>query len=334
VRDDLRKPQPVKNGVESTCAPLPLGRELKNAAVTLNNVPTTCRRCGLPLSYDQNEENERARRADISNTKTVLIMFLIPLAGLVTAFFSISKLQLTSSLFSQSVFYLFLTGVFLTACPFLILAMKGTRLFKKIEGTSYYCPSCLKKIREDQRERVNDGSLSAILVSGQSKHYENDAKQSHKGTVFLIVGILVPGLIFGWLYGAYVKEFSFQANLEATLFSMALFAGTIAFVLSRFITPKSVDITPDTVVVVMKRGRRKIIPFGRITWLNVAMDVRQLKDISNAIGTIDVGRRGIFQMTYRIKREIALDIREAYKACLGDYLPNGYDTEPEPQERR
>jgi hypothetical protein len=64
------------------------------------------------------------------------------------------------------------------------------------------------------------------------------------------------------------------------------------------------------------------------------MDVRRLKDISNAMGTIDVGRRGIFQMTYRIKREIALDLREAYRACLGDYPPNGYDTEPEPKKRR
>jgi len=262
------------------------------------------------------------------------VLFLILLAGLAMVFFSIGELRFTSALFSQAMFYLFLVGVFLSAYPFLILAMKGTRLFKNIEGTSYYCPSCLKTIKDDQGTVSGDRDLPTILASGRSKHYENDVKPDRKGLVFLMIGILVPGLIFGWLYGAYVKGFDFQANLEATLFSMALVAGILLFVSSRFVTPRSVDIEPNGVIVESKRGRRKTIHFDKITWLNIVMDVQQLKDYQNATGTIDVGRGGIFQMNYRIKREIALEIREAYRACRGVYPPNGLDVKPDVKRGR
>ncbi|MBI0583921.1 MAG: zinc ribbon domain-containing protein [Methanomassiliicoccus sp.] len=332
--DVLKRPQPKRNRVENTYASPSDAIELESIAVTSNNVPTACHRCGLSLPDNQREVNERARKADLSNVKAVLVMFLIPMVGMGMVFFSIGKLQLTSMVFSQAMFYLFLIGVFLSACPFLLLALKGKRLFKNTEGTSYYCSRCLKIIREDQRDILNNRDLPAILAPGQSKHFENDVKQNHKGTVLLMIGLIIPGLIFGWLYGAYVKGFSFQANLEATLFSMAFVAGILTFVLSRFVTPRSIDIAPSGVVVESKRGRRKTIHFDKITWLNVIMDIQQLKDHPNDTGTIYVGRRGIIQMSYRIKREIALEVRNAYRAYRGVYPPNGYDAISGPQARR
>ncbi len=253
-------------------------------------------------------------------------MFAIPLVGMVTAFFSIGELEITSTLLGQPYFFLLLIGLILTLCPFIILATKGKRLFKDIGGTNYYCSSCLGRLSNDRSAKSEGRGLNATLASGRTKHYENEVRKD-KGFILVMMAVMISGLIFGWLYGTYVKGWDSQETLETMGFFMVLVSGIFAYVLLRNVTPRSVEITSNGVIVEVKRERWKTIPFDKITWLNVIMDVQKIRDLPNAVGLIYVGKRGILQMSYRIRREIALDVREAYRANRGVYPPNGYYVE-------
>lgn len=311
---------------------LQITNELNYNANIPTKVPTTCKGCGLPLPDDLLVENLQGHRALVSNVRTITIMFLIPLLGSALILYSIATTHPISSVISLALQPPFIVGAFLWLIPFVMLIVKGKRLLKEVGVTNVYCPSCLEKARAVDHS-VTDNRSSSVLASEQMRFYENNLEKGKDGSFKLFAFLLIPGLIFGWLYGTYVKGMDFQSNLIASIFCLILLSVIFCLAISRFRTPQSVGITPTSVVMVLDKGRRVTIPFDKISWVTMVMDSQQLKDPSKSGGSVRVGRSRNLRMTYWVKREIALDIREAYRAYRGVYPPNGLDTKPNPQTR-
>jgi len=232
-----------------------------------------------------------------------------------------------SSWASLELVLVYILSVILLAIPFIMLVTKKGNLFKKIEGTCYYCPDCLERMAKTQSQASGKGQIIENEALGRMVRYVNDVENDNKGTVKFLVLLMIPCLIFGWLYGTYVKNMSLESNATTMLLLVIVFAGIFLFVQRRIITPRFVVITPASVEMELKNGRKVNIPFEKLTWVSVLMDVSKYKNPSKAVGLIDVGKnRSLSQITYVIRRDIALDLREAYRANRGIYPPNGLES--------
>jgi hypothetical protein len=207
-----------------------------------------------------------------------------------------------------------------------MLVVKKRNLFKKVEGTCYYCPDCLERMAKTQSQASVKGQIIENAALGRSVRYVNDVENGNKGTIKFFVLLMIPCLIFCWLIGTFVTNESLESNAMFMLWFVVLVAGIFLFVLWNIKTPRFVVITPASVEMELKNGRKVNIPFEKLTWVSVSMDVSKYKNPSKAVGHVVVGKIRLLQITYVIKRDVALDLREAYRANCGIYPPNGWES--------
>lgn len=285
-------------------------------------VPTVCIGCQRSLPEEQIQRNVQCQQAKKSNVLIITIMLLFPLIGSVLILSSIGQSHYTLS--RLVTLPSFAIGVLLCAIPFMMLILKRNRLFKKVEGESRYCPDCLESMRALQQQRMNQSYESRTVPSVQSRHYENNIETNTKWLIKFVIGIFIPIILFFGLYTIYVRGWSVSSYVEFSLVMLAIFGGVIGLVIWQSPTPKSVDITPNSIVMELRSGRQVTVPFNEMTWVSLVMDPQQFKDISKANGHVIVGK-GATRWTYHVKREIILELREAYRAQCGVYPPNGFN---------
>ena len=162
----------------------------------------------------------------------------------------------------------------------------------------------------------------------ESVHFVNDIENGMKGVFKWLLLMLILAVLFGWWYGNYILHMSFENNLDTTLYLVAIYIGLVGFLYWKSRTPKSVDITSNSILMELRWGRTAIIPLDKRIWVMVLIDHRTENDPRKDMGHVDVGRIWLLQTTYYVKREIALEIREAFRAYRGFYPPNDWESPP------
>jgi hypothetical protein len=163
----------------------------------------------------------------------------------------------------------------------------------------------------------------------ESVHFVNDIENGLKGLFKWLLLMLIFLVLLSWWYGNYILHMSFENNVNSILFLIASYIVLVGFLYWTSRTPRSVDITPNSILMELRWGRTAIIPLDKRIWVMVLIDHRTENDPRKDVGHVDVGRfTPPFQTTYYVKREIALEIREAFRAYRGFYPPNHWESPP------
>ncbi len=322
----MKSPGDMENRSPAPLGPIPPYSELGGVHPALmNNATTACKSCCRPLSDEQIKINAQCQQADRNNVRTIMLLFALPLLASVLLLLSMDTIG--SWLGIQGLWLLFL--LFIILSMFLAISILwGKWSIKNVGGSSYYCPECLEMIGASQQQRLGENRRSRIISPGQSKRYENDIETDNRGIVIFLLVLIVSCIVFSWFYGIYILRSSVESTFEATLFGLALVLCMYGYAFWKSPTPASVEITQTSVIMELKRGRRVTIPFDKITWVSVSLDAQRIEDLSKATGSVTIGKIRALRTDYTIKRETALDIREAYRAYCGSYPPGGSGAAP------